>query len=587
MSYARGDPYRSSSGALEVDSPRGGGGGGGGGGGRWDPERFNRERERVSRGIGRFGDDRDRLEVDFDSPRGGARGGRDNTRLAASASLRRERSVGDRMSGGLGGYGGYGGGGGGGGGGRSRVDDDRIGGIRTSRGQRQGDYYDDSSSDESRHGRASLVPYQSPGSERSRRQSINVNVERRGYPAPPAARGPPARPGYIRRQSSLDTFDRRPMPRYVDREDSLVIRQPINEPSPRPPPRMRRPAPRYDERDYAEIRVAEPDYYGDEDFRDFREREIVHEHTRERSTSRSYKYPRPGPPQFEETTYEEEQPFPRRGKTKMPARLCERSAIAALGYPYEDEGDTIIILKALDKNQIDEVVKVSEEIRSTSYKVQESRMIEAPPSPPPELYERRATEIVIPAPVPPQPLEIITASQNIDTRSLAPRSERSTHRSSSGRRKRSKSHGHSHSHTHTHVSKSRRSSSSSSSSSSDRTRVVRQIVEERETSGPVSGPFNIALPDRRKDEASIKREIKALEREEKALKLERKAEREERRAQRLRDSSGGHGHSGSAQGQTYEIERLEGVKVERNKKGHKETTESDSKLVRAMMATLT
>ena len=140
----------------------------------------------------------------------------------------------------------------------------------------------------------------------------------------------PPRPGMlIRRQSSLDTFDRRPAPRYHEPETVTV-----------PPPRggrygqeRHRYEPRYSERDYYDdIRVAEPDWYGDDDFRGWKEREV--ETIRKR---------RPISPAFEEVKekeeliIEEEKPWPRKGKTRMSARLVNKRALVQLGYPYEDE----------------------------------------------------------------------------------------------------------------------------------------------------------------------------------------------------------------------------------------------------------
>jgi len=74
----------------------------------------------------------------------------------------------------------------------------------------------------------------------------------------------------------------------------------------------------------------------------------------------------------------EEEPFPRRGKTKMPRKLVNKMAIIELGYPFEEEvsqiilesnpslfnlqGETIIILKALGKEHIDEVIRISKEM---------------------------------------------------------------------------------------------------------------------------------------------------------------------------------------------------------------------------------
>ena len=139
---------------------------------------------------------------------------------------------------------------------------------------------------------------------------------RRGYEA---KRAPP-RPGIIRRQSSLDTFDRKPLPRYP-REPPEVITMPA-------PGRRRRSPPRY-ERDFEEIRIAEPDYYGDEEFRGYKEREI--------STVRRRRGPEPEIEEKESFEVEEEEPFPRKGKTRMPGKLVNKRAIIELGYPFEEE----------------------------------------------------------------------------------------------------------------------------------------------------------------------------------------------------------------------------------------------------------
>ena len=133
-----------------------------------------------------------------------------------------------------------------------------------------------------------------------------------------AKRAPP-RPGLIRRQSSLDTFDRKPLPRY-SREPPEVIKMPA-------PGRRRRSPPRY-ERDFEEIRVAEPEYYGDENFRGYKEREIITDRRRRRPAEIEEK---------ETFEIEEEAPFPRKGKTKMPGRLVNKRAIIELGYPFEEE----------------------------------------------------------------------------------------------------------------------------------------------------------------------------------------------------------------------------------------------------------
>ena len=148
---------------------------------------------------------------------------------------------------------------------------------------------------------------------------ISINERKSGGRAPP-------RPGQlIRRQSSLDTFDRKPLPRY-SREPPEVISMPG-------PRRRHRSPPRYErERDFEDIRIAEPDYYGDDEYRGWKEREIITNRRR-----------RPQP-EFEERFEEREEiieeapreaPFPRRGKTKMPSRLVNERAIIELGYPFE------------------------------------------------------------------------------------------------------------------------------------------------------------------------------------------------------------------------------------------------------------
>ena len=144
-------------------------------------------------------------------------------------------------------------------------------------------------------------------------------------------RGPPPRPGMlIRRQSSLDTFDRKPMPRYGPprhRSPPEVI------PVPGPGRYRRHTPPRYHDWDYDDIRIAEPDRYGDENFRGWKEREVEIMRRRRRDSSPEVKEREYG--QYEEVV--EEKPFPRRGRTKMSARLVNKRAIIDIGYPFEED----------------------------------------------------------------------------------------------------------------------------------------------------------------------------------------------------------------------------------------------------------
>lgn len=160
-----------------------------------------------------------------------------------------------------------------------------------------------------------------------------------------SGRGPPPRPGIIRRQSSLDTFDRRPMPKY--REAAPRPRTPPEVIAvPAPGRRRRREEPRYEPRyvgrDYDDITVAEPDRFGDENFRGWREREIETTRRRRRSSPNVEDFRERD--EFRETDFEieeveEEKPWPRRGRTKMTARLVNKRALVQLGYPFEDEID--------------------------------------------------------------------------------------------------------------------------------------------------------------------------------------------------------------------------------------------------------
>jgi hypothetical protein len=131
---------------------------------------------------------------------------------------------------------------------------------------------------------------------------------------------PPPRPGIIRRQSSLDTFDRRGPRRFDDYGPPPA--PPFPEPiPPRAPP-------------YAEPRYAEREY-DDREYR-YKEREWV---TRKRDDSSS----RDGfeREEFREEVIEEvgerEKPFPRRGKTKMPRRLVSTKVLYDLKYPFYEE----------------------------------------------------------------------------------------------------------------------------------------------------------------------------------------------------------------------------------------------------------
>ncbi|KAL4957126.1 hypothetical protein BDW69DRAFT_48173 [Aspergillus filifer] len=128
---------------------------------------------------------------------------------------------------------------------------------------------------------------------------------------------PPPRPRMLRRQSSLDTYDRLPT-RKIDE----YYRGYLPKAAPSPPPLRRRPR----REEFVAVPVPE---------RESRYRETV----------------------------EEIKPYPRKGKTRMPRKMVQTRAIREFGYPYEEEDDLVIIQLALSKEQIDAIIERSREIK--------------------------------------------------------------------------------------------------------------------------------------------------------------------------------------------------------------------------------
>lgn len=255
----------------------------GGGGERWNMERFNRERD------GRQVIERDRFEEHerFAPPRPSGRETAPEEFHSPPRFAHAERfEERDRF-----------------------FEDERFGPPARRSGGRQQRYYEEEDIDT-----FDSSPNRGP-----------EQLGRRDY----ETRRAPPRPGLIRRQSSLDTFDRKPLPRYP-REPPEIIAMPA-------PGRRRRSPPRY-ERDFEEIRIAEPDYYGDEEFRGYKEREVSTVRRRRGGGAEL---------EFEEREtfeVEQEEPFPRKGKTRMPGRLVNKRAIIELGYPFEEEVSYAIVI---------------------------------------------------------------------------------------------------------------------------------------------------------------------------------------------------------------------------------------------------
>lgn len=175
--------------------------------------------------------------------------------------------------------------------------------------------------------------------------NIDIDINSREERAPPPARARPARPGFMRRQSSLDTFDRRPLPRYhggeierYERDEVHDYRLPPNVPIPLPiREHRRRSPPRRFEDDFEEIRYDDRRGRGREE-EAYREVEVHREKSRvRRSKSVAAKSTRSS----SISSFEEIQParatFGKKGRTRMPKRLVKKQAVIELGYPYEEE----------------------------------------------------------------------------------------------------------------------------------------------------------------------------------------------------------------------------------------------------------
>jgi len=177
------------------------------------------------------------------------------------------------------------------------------------------------------------------------------------------------RPQFIRRQSSLDTFDRRPMGRPSD-----DYRLPAEVPIPLPIRRPRNPPREQFHEEYERYHDSDEDY---QDFRVQQERKGRHR-SQSRMRSRSVRRRRSrsssssAASSFEEIIVGEE--IGRKGRTKMPKRLVHKSAVVEKGLPFEEDGEFIIVQRALDKVHIDEIIEISKKHRedqAVSYKFEE------------------------------------------------------------------------------------------------------------------------------------------------------------------------------------------------------------------------
>lgn len=245
-----------------------------------------------------------------------------------------------------------------------------------------------------RRGSPSMRRFSPPASEVERR--VVIEKERR-------YRSPSPRPGrLVRRQSSLDTFDRRPHDNYPPARHDHSVPPYVDMPLPRsralPPPRV------YAERDYFdEVSVAESRRYADDHFhRDFparvQEREVIRTRHRSRSRSRVSKVSRRGRSRSSVrsssssssggTSLTTKSEYPKKGKTRIPARLVSKRALIDLGYPFVEEGNVIVVQKALGQTHIDEVLKLSDDYKKCELELLAARSSAG------DIIEERRTEVL-------------------------------------------------------------------------------------------------------------------------------------------------------------------------------------------------
>ncbi|KAL1840506.1 hypothetical protein VTJ49DRAFT_419 [Mycothermus thermophilus] len=254
------------------------------------------------------------------------------------------------------------------------------------------------------------------------RSRVTVEKERHRSRSPP--------PRLIRRQSSLDTFDRHPPRRYLDPEDRAYSPPPLtpapglatrreriehrdrfrdprvspytyaDPPPPRPPappaPVMSgglhpvfRDARDRDREYYGEMQLANKERYEEDELHAYarrvrdeqlgrttvetvrrtrsRSRERTSVRRRERSSSSSSRSSSSssssGESEGRSSVLERKDEYPKKGKTKIPRKMVSKRALRELGYPFVEEGNTIIVQLALGQQNIEDLVKLSAEYK--------------------------------------------------------------------------------------------------------------------------------------------------------------------------------------------------------------------------------
>ncbi|RYP89496.1 hypothetical protein DL770_004366 [Monosporascus sp. CRB-9-2] len=463
---------------------------------------------------------------------------------------------------------------------------------------------------ERRYGDDDRRPRRSPPIELERDLDRRLVIDRereRNYrdSSPPR----PPRPGtLLRRQSSLDTFDRRPMPRFYDRDEpGPPARRDDHRPDPYEPiplPRSRAlPPPRiHAERDYDEIKVSDPDRYGNEEYHAYpdrvREREYVrmkrrrsgsrtsrartHRTSSRRSSSRTSTTSSSSSSSSSSsggTTVTAKSEYPKKGKTRIPARLVSTRALIDLGYPFIQEahvkGNTIVVQKALGQENIDDVLKLSEDYKKAELEVAAARSAHVVEDRREEVFtippQAPAVPVITTAPPPPRPVAYPVAVAPAPAPAV-PVAEYVTRDLSPSRSSRTARH--------------RRSRSISTTTTSTSTSYPWDGSSQVTAAGPV-----VLVDDRHRTDREIKMEIAQLEAERDLLKREQRRHRSRHHRSRSRSTAGGELvraerlPTGELVLYEEEVERIEeprrGVRIEKDKKG------PPPGLMKAMLATLT
>ncbi|KAF2725749.1 hypothetical protein K431DRAFT_299491 [Polychaeton citri CBS 116435] len=233
----------------------------------------------------------------------------------------------------------------------------------------------------------------------------------------------------------------------------------------------------------------------------------------------------------------------RKGKTRMPKRLVRMKALNDLGYPFDEEEDFWIVRVAMEKDQIDEVIRISEEYKKADNKTvyhyaEKEKITESVPPPAPVPEEAREHEELLRTEWI-NPPSVYGGSNARSVRAESPLGTIVTRRTSpartiGSRRSRARSTGSAFFEEEKKTVVEERGHSRAPSS--HHTEIREQddaIIEERAPSH--HGSALVVQERQHRSDRDIQAEIRSLEVERRALRLERDAEERRDLALRLRE----------------------------------------------------